>query len=139
MKNIKSLLIIFILLMNIQVKGQTEWNYLSLPVNPVSIKFSSPYTGWVVGNSGNSVKILKTDNRGESWTEIKSVNLITSSYAYYPRPSIALIDDNKGFLYYGNKIYKTLDGGSNWYAPSEFSGLNNQQGMQTIKFYNANT
>lgn len=138
MKKLSIFIFIFIILVNYNTKSQSEWDYTSLSINPTSIKFFDIYSGWVVGYDNNNVKIFKTTNRGDSWTDIKSVSRI-NAYPNSSKPAIALLDANKGFLYYGKYLYKTLNGGANWYAPTEFYDFNNLQGMQTIKFKDSNT
>lgn len=139
MKKINIFIFIFIIFANNNASSQSEWGYTSLPINPTSIKFLDIYTGWAVGYEGNNVQILKTNNRGDSWSVIKTVPKITNGYYYSSKPAIALLDANKGFLYYGKYLYKTTNGGVNWYPPQEYTLINNLQGMQTIKFKDSNT
>jgi hypothetical protein len=109
----------------------------NMGLSPVTVSFLNTNTGWVAGYSGTKVHIKKTTNKGLTWTLIKELDkneYINNNFT--PRPSIQLINEALGFIYYGNTKYGTSDGGSTWNRTFCYYWLNNNQCYQTIKFLN---
>ena len=70
-----------------------------------SVHFTSPTTGWVVGDAGI---ILKTTNGGDNWFA-QSSNTTTNLYSvHFPNSSTGYICGSSGI------ILKTSNGGDNW-------------------------
>ncbi len=68
-----------------------------------AIDFVDDSTGYAAGIAG---KILKTEDKGISWIQQACPN---ASYDH-----IDFIDENLGFAYAGQSIYKTTNGGMTW-------------------------
>ena len=67
-------------------------------------------TGWILPFDG---PLLKTSNGGETWIQLEN--------NYFD--DISFVDENIGFAVSGLRIYKSTDGGSNWFVKySETSG-----------------
>lgn len=82
----------------------------SLQIN--SIHFINPSTGWGAGTNG---VVIKTTDAGISWTR----NVLSVS-PYSSNNDIFFVNESTGFLGRGG-IYKSTDGGQNWYRVSIYS------------------
>lgn len=75
-----------------------------------SVYFTDRLNGWAAGE-GN---IYKTDNGGNTWTQRYQI----TSAGYIPRENYEFINNEVGYFIYISRIYKTTDGGFNWFQPS---------------------
>jgi hypothetical protein len=94
------------------------------------IQFVDANTGYIV-ISGNPLKILKTTDRGNAWTQVYSVNASVSNSA-----SIEMLNVNTGFLYYDKYVIKTSNGFSNSTTSYQLPANSKKH---NIKFLNAQT
>ena len=110
--------IIFYFLSIANCFSQSGWVEYPAITNRVltDIYFVDAYTGWVIGDSS----IYKTTNGGVSWVR-QNYNYITSTSL----KSVKFLNVNTGFVagghhsgyydFYYQYIFKTTDGGNNWY------------------------
>jgi len=68
------------------------------------IFFLDAENGWIVGNSGN---IFITHNAGQFWEKYKINTSKTLT-------SIKVMTSQEGWVFDGEKIYKSSDGGLSW-------------------------
>ena len=83
------------------------------------ILFTDDSTGFIAGGNNNGLrgKILKTTDRGETWTT--SFDTGQDEFLY----SIIFLNDNDGFAAgYKGTLYKTTNGGEDWNKLSAFTG-----------------
>ncbi|NOS85992.1 MAG: T9SS type A sorting domain-containing protein [Ignavibacteria bacterium] len=93
-----------------------NWQQVYLDSSQIySIHFINPNTGWCAGNFG---AIIKTTNAGNSW--VKTVITTTPPMSYIYVNDIFYINENTGFIG-GNGMFKTINGGLNWYRVSIFT------------------
>lgn len=83
-----------------------EWTFKILDTGRLNdVFFVNEWTGWVVGDSG---KIFKTTDGGDSWNPQPRVTL-------FPLYAVSFVDSNTGYAVGGtNTIIKTTDGGAGW-------------------------
>ena len=123
------LAVIFFLISN-NIFSQWVWiNPLPTGENILCVDFINDNTGYIATYSFN---ILKTTDGGDSWNYITKLNLI------WPN-KLQFVNENTGFVSAkesnsGNKLYKTTDGGKNW-----FSTANTGEYIWSFDFPNANT
>lgn len=103
-------IILFILLSGISNKSLfAQWNKVSLPlsVRIIKIQFTNDTVGYIIGNISNQNGIVfKTTNSGNNWDTILKTN--------YPLGDISFINQNTGYLFSGNQLLKTTNGGLTW-------------------------
>jgi|GEM_PF-6111642 len=85
-------------------------------------------TGYVAGDYG---RIFKTDNMGESWTEIASPTNYTIHDIYF-------ITKDFGFINGINYIGYTKDGGQTWLEPLDFPSPYTDWWLREFSFVNEN-
>ncbi len=140
-KSIIAAAILFILIIN-KISFSQEWESFPLPCKPIILKFINYKTGYVAGHSqsDNKIKLYKTINYGENWSgPIISVDYKWSGVTDYPsRPAFEVITQDIIIFYHGNTIHRTTNGGAIW-THSTISNLDEQNGMQSMKFINSNT
>ncbi|MBU2492133.1 MAG: T9SS type A sorting domain-containing protein [Bacteroidetes bacterium] len=117
------------------VDGGENWSVLheDLSSSLRCVYFFNPDTGWVFGKG----IIMKTLDRGKSWSK----NIIYDGDEKPIIREVQFLDAQIGYIvgssFYGNTIYKTMDGGSRWYQ------LNNIKpriyGLTDLSFINADT
>jgi len=108
---------IFIIANFTAVHSQWQEVYSGISQDVNDVKFINANTGWILlkGTTGSvSVKILKTTNKGTSWSQVFSGDNNGSGGA------IEFIDNNTGFLYYNNKILRTTNGFQNYTEVASF-------------------
>ncbi len=97
------------------VNGGGSWSPLSLPVSTVPVNglsFINQNTGWIFGGYaiGNDPALLyKTTDGGTSW--------ISQALTPAGNPILVdgdMVDQNTGYCFGGNKVWKTVNGGNNW-------------------------
>ena len=77
------------------------------------------YGGYVGDGGSNATNsfgtLLKTTDAGETWIELHSISEFITSLTFK--------NDNEGYAFtFNNKVYKTVDGGSNWTKIKDLSG-----------------
>jgi hypothetical protein len=114
------------------------WTSQNIGSHGYSVKFSNTNLGFVAVNYSNNgtyyMKILKTVNKGISWSTI-----------WPDHPSISngirfdAVDENHIYVYYNNSIFRTNNGGASWneFNLGVFGGGTRK--FSAIKFANANT
>lgn len=116
----------------ISTDGGTSWGetrYIST-YNLRSICFTNKDTGFVVGEVGNAGIIMKTTDRGATWTEIISGTTPGPIY------SVFFLNDTLGYTAGSfGRIYKTVNGGVTWSLQSSGSSL----GLQDLYFTSVDT
>jgi len=90
------------------LNGGSDWNKKSGSLTSASLEdihFIDQYTGWI--SCYDPHVLLKTDDGGESWTEIHDFgdNFIND---------LAFADENMGWGCSGNNLLKTTNGGVSW-------------------------
>jgi photosystem II stability/assembly factor-like uncharacterized protein len=63
-----------------------------------------------ISSGDHTFKLRRSTDDGASWTVLVEITLDDIIY----RSKIKFIDSNYGFLLIDNKVWKTIDGGSNW-------------------------
>lgn len=100
------------------------------------------WMGFVIGNTGRlSIKVKTTFNGGKSWSSVKIMPHIVSTYKSAD-PSLAFDGNGKLFLSYidyrenpdsgGVYIFKSLDGGLNWGSPVKLIDAHADAGKSAI-------
>lgn len=74
-------------------------------------------------------RILRSTNLGMNWESISRINTSLTNLI-----EINFIDQNTGFVLFNNEIFKTTNGGSNWFLASMI-----QKPCEDISFINLNT
>ncbi len=90
------------------MNGGAVWLVLPFPetFNLVGMNFLTSTIGWVRGKKGNNVKLYKTTDSGDSWTEQ------FSSQAQYI--SSFFINESLGWLSSDGNLFQSTDGGTSW-------------------------
>ena len=99
-------------------KGENWLVKLSVPsLNTIfsGISSSDDSTIWAVGTNTFPFEIYKSTDVGENWTPIV-VDFMEMSDIYF-------VNNQKGFISSGNKLFKTTDGGLNWFQDSQISAF----------------
>jgi photosystem II stability/assembly factor-like uncharacterized protein len=87
-----------------------------------NIQFVNTQTGWIAASKTIYSYIFKTTNGGENWYN----SIIDSNNTYYINNILFMTSENNGYLsispnlqsMVNNKIYKTTNGGINWFILS---------------------
>lgn len=95
-----------LLLIPVHPASAGDWTFKVLDSGRLNgVHFVNEWTGWVVGDSG---KVFKTTDGGESWTPQVRVT-------FHPLNSVSFVDSNVGYAVGDmNTIIKTTDGGAGW-------------------------
>ncbi len=104
---LKFVVVLFAVVSISKVRAQEQWTAVISPtgLNLNSVYFTSPNTGYVVGDSGS---IFKTTNGGTSWTA--QISGVTGKLT-----SVRFMDSVTGYVAgYGGVILKTTNGGNSW-------------------------
>jgi len=93
--------------------GGENWNITSINENWYinQIDFINELIGWAIGSmydsTGGYAIIIKSSDGGSNW-------LLQKQILDEGLNSLYVIDENNAFTVGGNKIYKTINGGTNW-------------------------
>ncbi|HTL80826.1 MAG TPA: YCF48-related protein [Bacteroidia bacterium] len=93
------------------------------------VKFPAKDTGYVGGQSNNYGCVLKTVDRGQTWTP-----LFYGSLAHGSIYSLWFTNANVGYAGSGGTVFRTVNGGSTWTGATVGSGS-----VSDIYFVNADT
>jgi photosystem II stability/assembly factor-like uncharacterized protein len=99
--------------------GGDHWQAVQVPGNRPFATFASPLLGWVLEYGSGSVRILRTTDGGQTWTE-QSTNLGADAVVntILDTPSATFRDASEGWAGAGRTpvpgAYRTLDGGVFW-------------------------
>ena len=126
--------LIFIIAVSSSVLSQSSWEPLYVNHNQYikDVKFLDPNIGYISlarTPNGDWPRVLKTTDKGSNWTQIWCEN-----YDFFP--AIDFINESVGFVYVGNAVKKTIDGGNSWTTK-----LTTSQNCEwpKIKFVNSQT
>ncbi|HEX2788262.1 MAG TPA: T9SS type A sorting domain-containing protein [Ignavibacteria bacterium] len=129
------IILLFCSLLPKAIFPQSNWNEilnLETTVNITGIHFLNNDTGWVCADANSHIKVLKTYDNGKNW----DTSLIQSSYT---PEDIYFININTGFIACNSgKIYKTTNGGDDWFLSSCIECGTEDDFLQVI-FINENT
>ena len=107
------------------IDGGVNWESFDVPGAGRNIgHFIDSDNGWLISGNYNDVRIYKTVDGGDNWTE-----LTTEPYRYLGH--IEMINATTGFIDEGESIYKTTDGGQSWTIISD-DLLNSANGLHVI-------
>jgi photosystem II stability/assembly factor-like uncharacterized protein len=108
-----SVLFIFLFLLTLPVISFSQWTWQNpLPQgnNLDGVQFVDSNTAFAVGNSGT---IIKTTDKGVTWTEQNSDAYQDLSGVYFVNPQVGYVVGTDNSVNYGY-IFKTTNGGSSW-------------------------
>lgn len=113
-----------------------EWETNNFGNYGNNIDFLDANTGFIgmtINDNGYKYKILKTTNKGISFTPIWSI-----SVTEYNQLSFAfdMITAQVGYVYISGTLYRTTNGGNNWVQ--KFQINNAESAFPTLKFANEN-
>lgn len=115
--------------------GGTNWNLNNSPVDffIYDIFFLNNRLGWALANDNfvNGTAVLSTTNGGANWSFYRFPDSTTLLYTVHFRDSL------NGFMGgYGGKLYRTINGGANWFPASVDSSLGSGFPINKISFFN---
>jgi photosystem II stability/assembly factor-like uncharacterized protein len=78
----------------------------------VSASFVSSERGWLLETAGRRFRVLRTNDGGATWKVVSATDGAIASRDTSPR--IRFADESLGFVYGGDEIFATRDGGGYW-------------------------
>lgn len=98
-----------------------NWIWFNTGVDAFKIHdfyFINSMTGWCTGSRFGKLYTMKTNNGGINWTETN-----TPAISAIPN-NIYFSDSNNGYITTNNKIFKSINGGNEWFVLKEIADLN---------------
>ena len=106
---------------------------LNAEENFTGVSFINSEIGYLVGyrpsGSNYTSFLYKTTDGGENWTEL------FSNYSYFTFDDVLFINENIGYMWKGDELYKTIDGGEEF----SLTGMSGQGFIKKVQFTDINT
>ena len=135
-KNIQSALILISLFFSVTQVFSQEWEATDFGNSGYSIDFLDANTGFIgisINDGGYKYKILKTTNKGVTFTPIWST--ATNEYNLQAF-AFDMITEQVGYIYIDRTLFRTTNGGIDWVQRFQVDVL--ESAFPTMKFANEN-